>query len=70
MNTQFNFLEKGAVIFSSNLTQTGGDGFFFLGPLSAVDEPMFRVLATVLDIHAILLAENIHCWFGRAHGIC
>lgn len=43
--------------------------FFFLGLLSALDEPMFRVLATVLDIHAILLAENIHCWFGRAHGI-
>lgn len=44
--------------------------FFFLGLFSAVDEPMFRVLATVLDIHAILLAENTRCWFGCAHGIC
>lgn len=36
MNTQFNFLEEGAVIFCSNVTQTGGDVFFFSGTIVSV----------------------------------
>lgn len=63
MNIQFNLLwNKKAQWFSAF--------YFFSGTIFSGGWTHVSCSRDYLDTHAMPLAENIHCWFGCAHGIC